>query len=47
MGLYSVYGVKNVLEIINPLSVTNLLRVIKSYLTDKSESMGDIKVSLG
>jgi hypothetical protein len=44
MGLYNVYGIKNVLEILHPQSVTNLLRAIKPYIIDKQESMGDLRV---
>ncbi len=46
MGLYSVYGLKNVLEIINPRAVTNLIKIIRPFIQDRSESMGDVKVML-
>jgi hypothetical protein len=45
MGLYSVYGIKNVLEIINTQAVTSLMKVLRPYIIDKSESMGDVRVS--
>ena len=44
MGLYSVFGIKNVLEIIHPHSLNNLMKILKPILVDKTESMGDIKV---
>ncbi|CDW81560.1 UNKNOWN [Stylonychia lemnae] len=46
MGLYSVYGIKNVLEIVNPVQVQNLMRNIRPYIQDKSESMGDVKYDI-
>jgi hypothetical protein len=46
MGLYSVYGIKNVLEIVNPRAVTALMKTVRPYIIDKSESMGDVKVNL-
>jgi hypothetical protein len=44
MGLYNVFGIKNVLEILHPQSVTTLVRSIKPYIIDKIESTGDTKV---
>jgi hypothetical protein len=44
MGLYNVYGIKNVLEILHPQSVTTLVWSIKPYIIDKIESTGDTKV---
>jgi hypothetical protein len=46
MGVYNLFGIKNVLEIIHPQSVNNLMKVIKHYVQDKSESFGDIKVDI-
>ena len=46
MGLYGVYGLKNVLEILDPKYVTLLLKVIKPYTLEKTESMGDIKYEI-
>eukprot|EP00347_Sterkiella_histriomuscorum_P005336 403357003 len=46
MGLYSVYGIKNLLEIVNPQAVTSLMKILRPYTIDKSESMGDLKYEI-
>lgn len=45
-GMYNAYGVKNVLEVLDPNFVPSLLRNVSSFCHDTAESYGDIKFEI-
>lgn len=45
-GLYNTYGVKNVLEVLDPNYVPSFLRSVSAFCQDTAESFGDIKYEI-
>jgi len=46
LNLYGVYGTRNMLELVHPQSLANLLRVLSPFVRDRRERMGDATIEV-